>query len=192
MQSAGARGIAWGRIFASAARVHKPAHFASHGVLCAGLGRARTHLQKPARRASGFAYSPMQRWQCAARFLAPAHLGASARLKFSSKAGCHARSNRAAHSSSGHVHFASGSFHFQAWLVMFFQIPPHAVICHYAQVQGGAFAVVSVSGKVLASSFFELRERFQFHSSISGAGCWVVLVPVGPSSFSQATQQALF
>jgi hypothetical protein len=74
---------------------------------------------------------------------------------------------------------------------MFIQIPPNAVIAHYAQLVTGQWAVVTPWGKVLASSFFELRSKYQPHCSINGAGGWVVMVPRS-SSFSQATQQALF
>lgn len=74
---------------------------------------------------------------------------------------------------------------------MLIQIPANAVLCHYVQLASGSFAVVTPSGKVLAASFFELRSKFEFHSSINGAGGWVVLVPRS-SSFSQATQPALF
>lgn len=68
----------------------------------------------------------------------------------------------------------------------FIQIPPNAIICRYAQVTPGQWAVVSVSGEVLAGSFFELRERFAPVCSINGAGSWVVMVP-RPSSFSQGS-----
>jgi len=74
----------------------------------------------------------------------------------------------------------------------FILIPPGAVICHYSQLVSGQWAVVTPWGKVLAPSFFELRNQFTFHSSINGAGAWVVLIPVSSSSSSQATQQALF
>lgn len=72
------------------------------------------------------------------------------------------------------------------------QIPRERVICHYAETPAG-WAVVTPSGKVLAPSFYALRESFEFYCSINGAGGWVVLVP-RPSSFSQepAIQQSLF
>lgn len=69
---------------------------------------------------------------------------------------------------------------------MLIHIPANAVICHYVQVKPGSWAVVTPLGKVLAPSFFELREQFAFHSSINGAGAWVVLVPRS-SSYSQAS-----
>ena len=69
---------------------------------------------------------------------------------------------------------------------MFIQIPSGAIIAHYCQLESGAWAVVTPSGKVLAPSFFELRNQYEFYSSINGAGGWVVLVPVVCSSlFSQ-------
>jgi len=77
-------------------------------------------------------------------------------------------------------------------MVNLIQLPSNRVICHYAQTAQG-WAVVTPSGKVLAPSFYALKERFMFHSSINGAGGWVVLVPRS-SSFSQepAIQQSLF
>jgi len=74
---------------------------------------------------------------------------------------------------------------------MLIQIPANAIICHYVELNPGQWAVITPSHKVLASSFYELRNQYQFHSSINGAGAWVVLIPRS-SSFSQATQQALF
>jgi hypothetical protein len=75
---------------------------------------------------------------------------------------------------------------------MFIQLPQNRTLAHYAETHQG-WAVVTPSGKILAPSFYALRDRFEFHSSIFGAGGWVVLVP-RPSLFSQepAIQQALF
>jgi hypothetical protein len=72
------------------------------------------------------------------------------------------------------------------------QIPRQRVICHYAETPQG-WAVVTPSGKVLAKSFYDLRQSFEFYCSINGAGAWVVLVP-RPSLFSQepASQPSLF
>ena len=69
---------------------------------------------------------------------------------------------------------------------MFIQLPPQAVICHYVELTPGSWAVVTPSHKVLAQAFFELREQYQFHSSINGAGGWVVMIPRS-SSFSQSS-----
>jgi hypothetical protein len=71
---------------------------------------------------------------------------------------------------------------------MFIQIPAGGIICHYTQLESGAFAVVTPWHKILAPSFFELREQFEFHSSINGAGAWVVIVPRS----TPASQAALF
>jgi len=65
---------------------------------------------------------------------------------------------------------------------VFIQVPANAILCHYAQLESGEFAVVAVSGKVLASSFYELREQFEASATINGAGSWVVLVPRSSSS----------
>lgn len=75
---------------------------------------------------------------------------------------------------------------------MLVQIPQNRVLCHYAQTPQG-WAVVTPSGKVLAPSFYALRDRFEFYCSIFGAGGWVILVPRS-SSFSQeqANQPSLF
>ena len=58
----------------------------------------------------------------------------------------------------------------------------------------GSYAVVTPSGKVLGSSFYAIREQFEFFASVSGAGAWVVIVPRCSSSFSQerAIQPGLF
>lgn len=68
--------------------------------------------------------------------------------------------------------------------VSLIQIPAESIICHYAQLESGAWAVVTVDHKVLASSFYELREQYEFLSSINGAGCWVVLRPSSNSQLS--------
>ena len=75
---------------------------------------------------------------------------------------------------------------------MFIQIPQKRIIAHYAETPQG-WAVVTPSGKVLAPSFYALRDRFEFYCAIFGAGGWVVLVPCS-SSFSQepAIQASLF
>jgi hypothetical protein len=75
---------------------------------------------------------------------------------------------------------------------MLTQLPQNRVICHYTQTPQG-WTVVTPSGKILATSFYALREQFEFFCSIFGAGGWVVLVPRS-SSFSQepAIQQSLF
>jgi len=72
------------------------------------------------------------------------------------------------------------------------QIPKERVIAHYAQTPKG-WAVVTPWGKVLGPSFYAIRERFEFFSSINGAGGWVILVPRS-SLFSQpsAIQPGLF
>jgi hypothetical protein len=74
----------------------------------------------------------------------------------------------------------------------FIQIPANAVICHYAETPQGV-AVVTPSGRVLAKSFYDLRQSHEFYSSINGAGGWVVLV-TRPSLFPQivANQHPLF
>jgi hypothetical protein len=72
------------------------------------------------------------------------------------------------------------------------QIPRNAALCHYAETQKG-YAVVTPSGKVLAPSFYALRNTHEFYCSINGVGGWVVLVP-RPSLNSQepAIQKSLF
>ena len=55
-------------------------------------------------------------------------------------------------------------------------IPAGSIICRYAATPQG-FAVVTVSGRTLAKSFFDLRHSHEFIMSINGAGCWVVLLP---------------
>ena len=60
---------------------------------------------------------------------------------------------------------------------MFISIPPHAVIAHYAQLQNGSYAVVTANHKILAQSFYDLRNTHSFFMSINGAGAWVVLIP---------------
>ena len=62
------------------------------------------------------------------------------------------------------------------------QVPPGAVFAHYAAQPGGGVAVVSISGQVLAPSFFDLRHQFVFVSSVAGAGGWVVLAPAAVQS----------
>jgi hypothetical protein len=63
-------------------------------------------------------------------------------------------------------------------------LPPGAVLAHYGQVAGqpGAVQVVSALGQVLGASFFELRHRFSFVCSVSGAGGWVALQPIPPAA----------
>jgi hypothetical protein len=76
---------------------------------------------------------------------------------------------------------------------VFIPIPPGAVVAHYAQIAPGSYAVVTVSGSVLAPSFFELRDQYTATATINGAGCWVILVPVIRSySNSQEPQLTLF
>jgi hypothetical protein len=70
---------------------------------------------------------------------------------------------------------------------MFISVPPNAILAHYEQLPSGKFAVVGVSGKIIGSSFFELRYKYTATTTLSGAGCWVVLLPI-----SQPTQPALF
>jgi len=65
-------------------------------------------------------------------------------------------------------------------------IPQNAVIAHYAP-HGVGFAVVTPAGKVLAPSFFDLRNKYTFFMSINGTGSWVVLLPK-----PTASQPALF
>lgn len=71
---------------------------------------------------------------------------------------------------------------------MLIQLPPNAVLAHYAPQKSGGVAVVTSSGRVLGASFFEIRHLYSFHSVISGAGAWVVLVPRS-SLFSQEQDQ---
>lgn len=66
-------------------------------------------------------------------------------------------------------------------------IPKNAVIARYKEIAPGKFAVVTPGGKVLAPSFYDLRNSFEFYSSIFGSGSWVALVPK-----SKPTQPALF
>jgi hypothetical protein len=66
-------------------------------------------------------------------------------------------------------------------------IPAAAIICHYAVLPSGKWAVVTPSHKVLAPSFYDLRHLYNFHMSINGAGTWVVLLPK-----QTATQPTLF
>ncbi len=61
-------------------------------------------------------------------------------------------------------------------MVALFHLPSGFVLARYARLSPGQFAVVTPSGQVLASSFFELRHQFAFHSTIAGSGQWVVLV----------------
>jgi hypothetical protein len=75
---------------------------------------------------------------------------------------------------------------------LFIPIPPNAVLAHYEQITPGSYAVVTASGKVLAPSFFDLREQYTAEAALNGAGCWVVLTPIRSHSFSQETQSALF
>ncbi len=76
---------------------------------------------------------------------------------------------------------------------LFIPIPPGSVLAHYAQLESGSFAVVTVSGAVLAPSFFELRHTYTATATVNGSGCWVVLTPVIRSpSFSQEPQLTLF
>jgi len=73
----------------------------------------------------------------------------------------------------------------------FASLPAGSVFARYAPLPGGQpgqVAVVSSCGVVLASSFFELRHRFSFVCSVSGAGGWVALAPVAPA----ASQPGLF
>lgn len=65
-------------------------------------------------------------------------------------------------------------------MVNLIQIPTDAVICHYKDSQ-----VVTASGKVIAASFYDLRNTHEFYLAINGAGGWVVLVP-RTSLFSQS------
>jgi len=66
------------------------------------------------------------------------------------------------------------------------RIPQNAVIAHYAP-HGNGFAVITPAGKVLAPSFFDLRNKYTFFISLNGAGGWVVLLPT-----ATASQPALF
>jgi hypothetical protein len=75
---------------------------------------------------------------------------------------------------------------------MFISIPPNAVIAHYVELTPGSYAVVTASHKVLASSFYELREQYTAQATIYGAGAWVVLVPRSSSFLQEPAQQALF
>ena len=56
-------------------------------------------------------------------------------------------------------------------------IPQNAVIARYKEIAPGKFAVVTPGGKVLAPSFYHLRNTFDFYSSIFGSGSWVALTP---------------
>ncbi len=76
---------------------------------------------------------------------------------------------------------------------VFIPIPPGAVLAHYAQIAPGNYAVVTVSGQVLAPSFYELRDQYTATATVNGAGCWVILSPVIRSySNSQEPQLTLF
>lgn len=66
--------------------------------------------------------------------------------------------------------------------ITFSPIPSGAVLARYVQVSPGVYAVVTVSGKVLAASFFDLREQFEPLFAINGAGGWVVMAPRSSSS----------
>jgi hypothetical protein len=75
----------------------------------------------------------------------------------------------------------------------FIHIPRGAVLAHYAQIAPGSYAVVSVSGSVLAPSFYELRNQYTATATINGSGGWVILSPVIRShSISQEAQPTLF
>ena len=57
------------------------------------------------------------------------------------------------------------------------KIPPSAILAHYKEITPSVFAVVTVSGKILAPSFYELREKYTASIAINGLGSWVVLIP---------------
>lgn len=65
------------------------------------------------------------------------------------------------------------------------KIPPSAILAHYKEITPSVFAVVTVSGKVLAPSFYDLREQYTASIAINGQGSWVVLIP-------RAEQNTLF
>ena len=66
-------------------------------------------------------------------------------------------------------------------------IPKNSIIVHYAQLQNGSYAVVTANHKILAQSFYDLRNTHSFFMSINGAGGWIVLIPK-----PQPTQPSLF
>jgi hypothetical protein len=70
---------------------------------------------------------------------------------------------------------------------MFISIPPNAILARYALQSSGAYAVETVTHKVLAASFYDLRHQYTATSTINGSGCWVVLIPI-----PQPTQTTLF
>ena len=75
---------------------------------------------------------------------------------------------------------------------LFLPIPSNAVLAHYAQIAPGSYAVVTVSGQVLAPSFYELRNQYTAEAAINGAGCWVILTPIRSQSNSQESALTLF
>jgi len=66
-------------------------------------------------------------------------------------------------------------------------LPKNSIIVHYSQLNNGTWAVTTPSHKIIAQSFYDLRNTHSFFMSINGAGAWVVLIP-NP----QPTQLSLF
>ena len=66
-------------------------------------------------------------------------------------------------------------------------LPKNSIFAHYEQLQNGSYAVVTANHKILAQSFYDLRNTHSFFMSINGAGAWVVLIP-----HPQPTQLSLF
>jgi len=68
------------------------------------------------------------------------------------------------------------------------QLPANRTIAHYEQTAQG-FRVVTSNHKVLGASFYEIRNQYQFHSVINGAGSWVVLVLRSPLNLHTPVNQ---